>query len=63
MHRCPANHTHMKLEPLRPNLTFLVQVPAADLHPEWQDPSIHVLHLTLAPSGDADAAQNGAAQR
>jgi hypothetical protein len=24
------------------------EVPAAELHPEWRDPSMHVLHLTLA---------------
>jgi hypothetical protein len=26
------------------------EVPAAELHPEWRDPSMHVLHLTLAAS-------------
>ena len=26
------------------------EVPAAELHPEWRDPDMHVLHVTLAPA-------------
>lgn len=32
---------------------LIEEIPAAELHPDWRDPSMHVLHLTLATSYSA----------